>query len=379
MNRSLPVAVIGAGPIGLAAAAHLVSRGETPIVFETGKGPGATILRWDHVRMFSSWAINLDPTAVRLLERSGRKMPVLDTFPTGREFVEKYLEPLADLPEIRPRIMYNSTVTSIVRQGFDRARLVGRWGAPFEVRVKLTNESERRYLAKAVIDASGTWYSPNPVGAAGLPAVGEVGASHVTYGVPDVLGEGFDRYAGRRVMVVGTGHSAINVVLDLVRLRAANPDTQVVWAMRSKHVNRSTEGAIDSILPARPDHSITQELQLSLDPWLECPSAVAWLIEEAARNGAGIPRAHGVRELAHPEKDYYVVGMKSHGRARNFFAATGYEQVRSVVAMLAGDQQAAERVEFSFPAGGVCAGCGDGACCAPTIPAPKGSAGFNDG
>jgi hypothetical protein len=63
---------------------------------------------------------------------------------------------------------------------------------------------------------------------------------------------------------------------------------------------------------------------------------------------------HGEAELRHPEAGFYVVGMKSYGRAPTFLMLTGYEQVRSVVAAIAGDMEAARNVELVLPATGVC-------------------------
>lgn len=68
--------------------------------------------------------------------------------------------------------------------------------------------------------------------------------------------------------------------------------------------------------------------------------------------------------------------MKSYGRAPTFLAMTGYEQVRSVAAAIAGDLDAADRVELTLPETGVCGGAGlfdapdaaegdSGGCCAP--------------
>ena len=96
-----------------------------------------------------------------------------------------------------------------------------------------------------------------------------------------------------------------------------------------------------------------REVRLGLDPWLECATALGPLIDPN-EHSCGTVRPHGARELAHPEKDFYIVGMKSYGRAPTFLLATGYEQARSVVAMLAGDVAAAERVELVLPETGVC-------------------------
>ena len=219
----LPVAVIGAGPVGLAAAAHLLSRGIEPLVFEAGDAPGAAMRDWAHVRVFSPWAFNIDPVAATLLEAEGWIAPPAEAYPTGGEIVERYLEPLAALPALRGRVRYGSRVTAVTRLGIDKLKDAGREEAPFELAVD-RGGVERRVLARAVIDASGTWTTPNPLGAGGIPAAGErAHADRIAYRIPDVLGRDRDRYAGKRVMVAGTGHSAFNVLVDLVELRKDAP------------------------------------------------------------------------------------------------------------------------------------------------------------
>ena len=171
-QTSLPVAVIGAGPIGLAAAAHLLSRGETPLMLEAGDSVGASILKWGHVRVFSPWRYVVDRASVALLEQSGWTSPAAEGLPTGREFVEGYLKPLAALPEIAPHLRVNTRVVSVTRQGFDKMKTPGREEAPYVLRVS-SGGIEEEILAKAVIDASGTYSSPNPLGGNGVPAIGE--------------------------------------------------------------------------------------------------------------------------------------------------------------------------------------------------------------
>ena len=120
----------------------------------------------------------------------------------------------------------------------------------------------------------------------------------------------------------------------------------------------------------RPDLEMLREVRLSLDPWLECPTALGPLIDPN-EHSCGTVRPHGARELTHPETDFYVVGMKSYGRAPTFLLATGYEQARSVVAMLAGDVAAAERVELVLPETGVCStdlAAAAGGCCGGPAP-----------
>src|SRR3954467_10663050 len=174
MNHTNPnrVAVIGAGPVGLAAAAHLLARGLEPVVFEAGDAVGASIREWGHVRVFSPWEYNLDPIAVELLERQGGTAPDLEGYPTGDEIVERYLEPLASTPEIATALHLRSRVTGVTKAGIDKLKDAGREDAPFELVVD-EGGSERRYVAPAVIDASGTWTRPTPLGAGGLPAAGE--------------------------------------------------------------------------------------------------------------------------------------------------------------------------------------------------------------
>jgi NADPH-dependent 2,4-dienoyl-CoA reductase/sulfur reductase-like enzyme len=149
MNHAnpLPVAVIGAGPVGLAAAAHLIARELEPLVFEAGDAVGASVRQWGHVRVFSPWEFNLDPAAVELLERDGWAAPEADGYPTGREIVERYLEPLAAVPEIERALHLGATVVGVARAGIDKLKDEGRDAAPFELVVQERGE-ERSYLAR---------------------------------------------------------------------------------------------------------------------------------------------------------------------------------------------------------------------------------------
>jgi hypothetical protein len=123
----------------------------------------------------------------------------------------------------------------------------------------------------------------------------------------------------------------------------------------------------------RPDLGFLSEMRLDLDPVLQAPSTIAPSIDPNVRScGTAAPTL--AADLAQPEPGLYLVGMKSYGRAPTFLAMTGYEQVRSVAAELAGDHEAAARSELALPGTGVCGGAGlfddpDGAsgggCCAP--------------
>ena len=406
-NGPLPIAIIGAGPIGLATAAQLLERGLEPLVFEAGAHVGTAIRSWGHVRVFSPWELNVDPAAVRLLSAAGWDAPPADGYPTGDELVFRYLEPLAALPQIAGLLRLRARVIGVTKQGIDKLKDAGREDAPFELVVERSGE-ERRYPASAVIDASGTWSTPNPLGSGGLPATGERAAGdRIAYGIPDVLGADRDRYSGRRVLVVGSGHSAFNAILDLVALRESVPTTEIVWAIRGDGPGRRYGGDGDDQLPARgalgaavrglvedgaielvagfqtrevvlrdrlelsdgsrtitadaviattgsrPDLSLLGELRLDLDDRVEATRELAPLIDPNLHSCGTVP-PHGVDELSHPDAGVYVVGMKSYGRAPTFLLRTGYEQVRSVAAALAGDWQSARQVELTLPETGVC-------------------------
>ena len=423
--RTLPVVVIGAGPVGLAAAAHLVRYQQPFVVLEAGEAAGSAVRQWGHVRTFSPWRYMVDDASRELLEDSGWLMPDPEALPTGAELVNRYVAPLARHDTIAPHIRYGARVVAVGRKDFDKVRTRGRDQQPFEVRLASGDTVE----ARAVIDASGTWLRPNPAGSGGIAAGGEEEHhDRVAYGIPDVLTRERQRYGGRRVLVVGSGHSAFNVVLDLLKLADEVPGTTITWAMRRDNLEAVWGGGASDALEARgelgqrarraaeqgriailtpyrirtmasagdavrvtgairehemsvevdqvivctgfrPDLGMLSEVRLGLDAWLECPTSLGPLIDPN-EHSCGTVRPHGARELAHPEKDFFIVGMKSYGRAPTFLLATGYEQVRSVVAALAGDVAAAERVELVLPETGVCStdSASGGGCC--ETPAP---------
>ena len=457
--EDLPIAVIGAGPVGLAAAAHLHERGLDFIVLETGDVPASTVRQWAQVSLFSPWRFNVDTAARRLLVDVGWVEPDPDVLPTGGQLAADYLQPLADLPQLKPHLRYGARVTAISRLGIDRVRTVGRAQTPFLIR--LADDTE--LLARAVIDASGTWGTPNVLGSSGIPAHGEASAAgYVDSALPDLLGAARSRFAGQHTLVVGAGHSAANTLLALAELAAAAPGTEVTWAIRTADPSRTYGGGDADALPARgalgsllrehveagrirlltnffvhalrptatggmqvvgrepasgmqvvgrepasggpvvgrepasggpvggrepasggpvggrepasggpvgersvtvdriisatgfrPDHTIAAELRLDLDPIMGSSRALAPLIDPNEHSCGTVP-PHGVDELTHPEPGYFAVGVKSYGRAPTFLMATGYEQVRSVVAALAGDWSGARDVQLDLPETGVC-------------------------
>jgi thioredoxin reductase len=376
-----------------------------------------------HVRLFSPWRELLDREATALLAADGWIAPDPEAYPTGRELVEDYLAPLANTPQIKSHLRLQTRVVAVSRQGLDKMETPGREEAPFVLRLRVASGEEQDVLARAVIDASGTYETPNPLGANAIPALGEQALrEYVFYGIPDILGTLRERYAGHRVLVVGSGHSAFNALLELAELAREYPATRPLWAIRrtdlgqvfgggerdalpargalgqrmrelveSEHVRLVTGvrisalsqtnegiviageeerlGPVDEIIATtgfRPDLSLLRELRLALDASLESPVRLAPLIGPNVHSCRTVP-PHGVEELSHAEANFYIVGMKSYGRAPTFLTLTGYEQVRSIVAALTGDWEAARQVELVLPETGVCSSVADGSCAVPSI------------
>ncbi len=413
MNE-LPVAVIGAGPIGLSAAANLIERGIPVRVYEAGSTVGANLRDWGHVRIFTTWDQSIDPASRRLLEASGWKLAKPEALPTGEDIYHDYLKPLAELPALSSGIVTGAKVVGITRQGVDKVTSKGREAKPFEVHVEVGNGGRRIELARAIVDASGTWQDANPLGGNGMEAAGETKhQAHIAYGMPDVLGKQRSRYADKRIAVVGSGYSAINVLLDLAKLCQEASKTQVTWIVRGKNMAKIYGGGDNDQLPARgklgmllkpmvdqgrirlvqnfstravanggdaltlsgatltgsqeiegideiivatgqrPNLQMTRELRVELDPWLESTRALGPLIDPNVHSCGSVP-PHGHRETSHPEPGFYTIGVKSYGRAPTFLLLTGYEQARSVVAAIAGDMEAADNVQLVLPETGIC-------------------------
>ncbi|MBW0272541.1 flavoprotein [Nocardia sp. MH4] len=428
--NALPVVIVGAGPVGLAAAAELTRRELPFLLLERGEHAGAAVAQWHHVRVFSRWAELIAPAARPLLDAQGWTEPDLEGYPTGAEWVANYLRPLGEA--LGEAARFNTEVTGVARRGRDRVVDAGRDTEPLTVHIRTADGREERITARAVIETSGTWTTPNPLGGDGLPAIGETAAvQQISYRVPDLTDPDVAaRHAGHHVVVAGSGHSALTALIVLADLAAEHPDTRITWLLRRGAIGSTFGGGQADELPARgalglraqaaveaghisvvtgfrtetveqhdngqltlipaegdpvtgvdevivltgfrPDLSWLSEIRLDLDATLQAPTQLAPLIDPNAHS-CGTVYPHGVKELSHPEPGVFLAGMKSYGRAPTFLAMTGYEQVRSIVAALAGDHAAAERVELTLPDTGVCGGSGlfdapaeesAGGCCA---------------
>ena len=412
-NKITSAIVIGAGPVGLSAAANLLCRGIKPLIIEKGASVGDAISQWGHVRVFSPWKYVIDKQVKALLTSTQWQEPDLEGLPTGHEIIEQYLLPAAKTPALADNIMYHSEVLAVAKQHHAKSSSKDRAQALFNVHIKTKDGSVKVLQTQAVIDASGTWSNPNPIGLDGLPVPGEIENKHaIYYGIPNVEHQYKDVYANKRVLVLGGGHSAINVALDLLKLQQSFPETKVIWGLRTNKLEKLLGGGINDELPARgelglaaksaidngklevlapfsvnsitnnglalsiageeqessievdkiivaagfrPNLNMLRELRLNLDHIVEAPKELAPLIDPNLHSCGTVP-PHGYKELSHPDANFFIVGMKAYGRAPTFLMLTGYEQVRSIAASLAGDLDAAKRVELVLPKTGVCSG-----------------------
>ncbi|WP_062263703.1 NAD(P)-binding domain-containing protein [Endozoicomonas arenosclerae] len=435
MNKVNQVVVIGAGPVGMAAAAHLLEKGQKPLVLEKGASAGNAMQFWGHVQVFTPWKYVVDKAVVALLEKSGWTLPEQERLPTAQEIVDEYLIPAASTPELKSVITFGAEVLAVSKDSHSKHTSTDRDKALFTVHYRNAEGEAHIIQADAVIDASGTWSNPNPMGLDGLPVPGEVeNQDAVAYGIPDVLNRERASYEGKRTLVLGAGHSAINVALDLMKLQKSSSKTRITWGLRKNNIEKLLGGGINDELPARgelglaakkaidsgslelitqirikrivqsntgltvqyendgvesftevdrivvttgfrPDLNMLRELRLDIDHIVEAPSALAPLIDPNLHS-CGTVKPHGVDELSHHDKNFFIVGMKAYGRAPTFLMLTGYEQVRSIAAELAGDKDAARRVELVLPETGVCnssSASSGTSCCAPE-PKTSGSA-----
>lgn len=407
-----PVAIIGAGPIGLAAAAQLKKRSVPFFIVERG-AVAQNVQSWQHVQLFSPWQYNVDAAAKELLEETGWTMPDEAAIPTGEELFTQYLQPLSALFQ---DVLYTAhDVVGISKELTDRLKTTERANHPFQLVIE-TAVGVKTMRASAVIDATGTWSNPSPAMSNGLWLKAERQLAHVfDYTIPNVEQQRA-LYENKRVAVVGGGHSAINSLLQLAALKEQAPQTHITWILRKPRVEDAFGGGSNDELAARgelgariaqlvsngtitvktpfriqrirkagdgvqlvgesdditvdrvivnagsrPNFDYHRELRYEADAITEAVPALAPLIDPN-EHSCGTVEAHGEQQLRQREQSFYIVGAKSYGRAPTFLMATGYEQVRSVAAYLAGDMAAATAVQLRLPETGVCHS-GAGGCC----------------
>jgi len=387
------IAIIGAGPIGLEAALYGLALGHDVHVYERGL-VGQNVRSWGHVRLFSSWELNHSTFGARTLEEEGVGLPAAEKYLTGREHVERYLTPLGRCRALEDRIHEGAEVLYVGRDGIGKRDLIGgpRHEHPFRLLLK-GSEGEEMAQADVVIDSSGTYGNANWMGNGNIPALGERELrDRIAYRLEDLTGSARPGYEGRRVLLVGSGHSAATALESLSQL----PGTSVIWVSRdaqtsplpvivddplperarlSKKANDLASGSssrveyrsgteverlssrndgfevmlrrngktetveVDRILAHvgfRPDNRIYGELQVH-----ECYASAGPMKLAAALLGSGADSgdcltetSKGAEVLANPEPDFYIIGSKSYGRNSNFLIRIGIQQVREVFSLV---------------------------------------------
>jgi thioredoxin reductase len=388
------IAIIGAGPIGLEAALHGRALGHRVHVYER-ESVGENMTRWGHVTLFSSWELNHSSLGAKILREAGRSLPAPDDYLTGRQHVERYLRPLAESEPLSGCVHEGVEVLYVGRDGIGKRDLIGgpRDRHPFRLLLK-TREEEEMTEADVVIDCSGTYGNHNWMGNGNIPALGERELSgHIAYTLQDILGGDRERYAGRRVLLVGSGHSAATALDALTQL----PGTSVVWIAQtaekaplpifsedplperkrlSQKANalaagssprveyrpatlverlarkgerfevelrsRETPGGRETVEVDRilayvgysPDNRIYRELQVH-----ECYASFGPMQLSAALLGESsadclAATSKGADVLKNPEPNFFVLGSKSYGKNSNFLIRIGLEQVHEIYTLI---------------------------------------------
>jgi len=388
------IAILGAGPIGLEAALAAVEAGGSVVLFERGL-PGAHVRAWGHVRMFSPWRMNVSARGLRALVAvdPGFVLPPADECPTGQEFVERYLRPLADLPALKSILHLHHEVLSVGREGIGKHEAIAspsRAAHPFRILVRDDEGRLAVHHADVVLDTTGVYGQPQPAGSGGIAAPGEAAAAdRIAYGVVDVAGAQREDYLGRRTLVVGGGHTAATMVIELGNLAAESANTSVVWVRRTRRpfpcspddplpARRALEAEANRLLSAgepwltvrdesevdaierrrtalavilctpdesfeieveriiaatgfRPDRELYRELEVH-----ECYASAAPMKLASVLLAAGTPDclstpATGIDELRNPEPNFFMIGAKSYGRTPTFLLRTGRRQAEDVL------------------------------------------------
>lgn len=405
------IAIIGAGPIGLEAALYAVQRGYRVSVFERGR-VAENVRRWGHVRLFSPFGMNSSEWGRAALRESGHELPADDELLTGQEFVARYLFPLSRLDELESSTWLSDPVVAVGRKGILKTEFIGspeRSRHPFLLYVY---GDDRIVEADVVLDCSGTFRNPNRLGSGGIPCLGEpsgltgdsgYGAPNlIDYGLPDVAGAHHDSYAGKHVLVVGSGHSAATSVVALAGLAGSAPETRVTWITRrreSKPMSRITgdqlpardelnfvanslatdpaspvdwipgaaireirfgrdqvhvsleisagetvsEARFDRIIANvgyRPDRSIYEELQVHECYATQGPMKLAAKLLGESSGDCLDQTSHGPDALRNPEPSFFVLGAKSYGRRSNFLIRVGLQQIIEVFKLIERDLSA---------------------------------------
>ena len=387
------IAILGAGPIGLEAALAAAGRGDDFTVLEAAPAVGGHVRRWGHVRTFTPWDMTVSPRMRAALPDAPRG----GALPTGDDIADELLEPVAALPALRGRIRCATRVLAVGREGLLKHEAIGdprRARRPFRLLVLKADGREAIVHADVVLDATGTYGSPNRLGDGGIAAVNE-GAfeDRIARFLPAFDAEPA-AWAGRTILLTGAGHCAQTAARALAQFARDAPGTRVVWAVRNPapdwgaaaddplperaalnaaaaqlaagasdavtlragHVTEALhaaggdriavtlrngageEIAVDRILALNGgvgDHGLYRQLQVH-ECYATCGpmNLAAALLGEAGGGDCLAVVAHGPETLRNPEPGFFILGAKSYGRSSRFLLSVGWRQVDDVFGTL---------------------------------------------
>jgi len=398
------LAILGAGPIGLEAALY-ARRLDLPVkIYERGR-VGEHWLRWGQVQLFTPFGMNTTPLGRAAIKTNNARheFPAETACITGKEHVSAYLDPLAKVDALRGCLHAGTLVLQIGRHATLKGDDPGetrRARQPFRLLVREGNQRERIEEADIVLDCTGT-FKHRWLGDGGIPAVGEMAAEpHIAYGLEDVLGERRGAYAGRNILLVGSGYSAATTVTCLATLAEKHPDTWVTWLARGAttlpikrvagdplrerdrlavrantlatrvdaNVEFHPQTVIDAIESAGPDKGFRVSARAAGKPFTrdvdriianvgytpdsdlyrelqvhECyasagPRKLALALALADQRGQDSLKqsSQGAETLRSPEPNFYILGAKSYGRNSNFLLRVGFDQIREVFSLISG-------------------------------------------
>ncbi len=390
------IAILGAGPVGLEAALAAAEANHPFTIYEAAPTVGGNVRAWGHVQLFTPWDLNVSPRMRRHLAEA----PSGSECPTGDELAERLLEPLAALPAIAPNLRLGTRVLDVGREGLLKHEEIAnneRAHRPF--RLVLTDGTrEWTETADVVIDATGTYGNPNRLGDAGIAAPGERALDgEIRRQIPDFGRDAAD-WAGKTVLLAGSGHSAQTAARELAALAESSPGTRVVWVLRAEEPDWGSQdgdplperarlaaaarelaagsspaveirkgAAVEEL--SRPNGKIqvtirqgseseravvdqvTVDRVLSLTGFVgdnqmyrqlqvhECYATCGPMKLSAALLGAAggdclTQTSHGAETLTNPEPGFYILGIKSYGRNNTFLMRVGWDQVSEVFGLL---------------------------------------------
>jgi thioredoxin reductase len=402
-TEGLRIAIIGAGPIGIEAALYANHLQFSPTIYERGR-VGEHLRRWGHVRLFSSFGMNTTPLGRAALHQTtpDLELPTDIDCITGKQHLASYLEPLAQSPEVKKVLKCETQVLAIGRRGLLKGDGAGdgkRGKEPFRLLLRDNKGKERPEEADVVLDCSGVYGQHRWCGDGGIPAVGElIAEQQICYGLEDILGEKRSAFAGKNILVLGSGYSAATTVCSLASLAEKSPETWIIWlargantaplrrifndplkerdrlAVRANALATRGEGNVEfhgqSLIESiefggpdkgfrvtgssagkaqtwnvdrivanvgyTPDTSLYRELHVH-----ECftslgPMSLATFLEKQAGRDCLTMPSHGPEVLRNPEPNFYILGSKSYGRNSHFLLRNGFEQVRDVFRLITG-------------------------------------------